>query len=169
MDALDAIMTRRSIRQFTDEPVSDAEIDTVVRAAMAAPSAHNGRPWRFVVVREREQLERLSTATPFAGPLATAQAGIVVCTEKTIGPYAGFWVIDCSAAIQNALVAAHAIGLGGLWIGVHPIAPFRLAVRRVVGAPRNITVHSMIAIGRPAKEKEAVDRFEADWVHRDRW
>lgn len=169
MDTLDAIMTRRSTRQFADEPVTDAEIETVLRAAMAAPSAHNGRPWRFVVVRDRDTLGRLAKATPFAGPLEHAQAGIVVVTERRIGPYAGFWVIDCAAAIENALIAARSIGLGGLWIGVHPIRPFAYAVRRVIGAPRGVAVHSMIAIGRPAKEKPAVDRFEEEWVHRERW
>lgn len=169
MDALEAIMTRRSTRAFTDEPVTDADIEAILRAAMAAPSAHNGRPWRFVLVREREQLERLSVATPFAKPLASAQAGLVVCSEVTIGPFAGFWVIDCSAAIENALVAANAVGLGGLWIGVHPIAPFASAVRRIIGAPRTVRVHSMVAIGHPAREKPDVDRYEPEWVHRERW
>ena len=78
-------------------------------------------------------------------------------------------MIDCAAAIENALVAARAIGLGGLWIGVHPIRPFAYAVRRVIAAPRGVAVHSMIAIGRPAKEMSAVDRFEGEWVRRERW
>jgi nitroreductase len=169
VDALDAIMTRRSIRTFTDEPVTDTEIDAVVRAAMAAPSAHNGRPWRFVVVRDREMLARLAKATPFAGPLGRGQIGIVVVAEKRVGPYAGFWVIDCAAAIENALVAARALGLGSLWIGVHPIRPFTSAVRRIIGAPRSVVVHSMIALGRPVKEGPPVDRFEAEWVHAEHW
>jgi nitroreductase len=169
MDALEAIMTRRSIRQFTDEPVTDEEVDLILRAAMAAPSAHNGRPWRFVVVRDREVLARLAKATLFAGPVADAPVGIVVLAERRVSAYAGFWVIDCAAAIENALVAARAIGLGSVWIGVHPIRPFGAAVRRVVEAPRDLHVHSMIAIGRPAKERTAQDRFEAEWVHRDRW
>jgi nitroreductase len=169
VDALEAIMTRRSIRQFTEEPVTDEEIETVLRAAMAAPSAHNGRPWRFVVVRDREVLARLAKATPFASPLASAQVGIVVVAERRVSAYAGFWVIDCAAAIENLLVAARAIGLGGVWIGVHPIRPFAYAVRRVVAAPRSVSVHSMIALGRPAKERTVPDRFEDEWVHRDRW
>jgi nitroreductase len=169
VDALDAIMTRRSTRQFADDPVSDPEVETVLRAAMAAPSAHNGRPWRFVVVRDRGTLSRLAKATPFAGPLEQAQVGVVVVTERRIGPYAGFWVIDCAAAIENALLAARAIGLGGVWIGVHPIRPFSSAVRRVIGAPRGVAVHSMIALGHAANEKPAVDRFEDEWVHRERW
>jgi nitroreductase len=169
VDALEAIMTRRSIRQFTDEPVTEEELDAVLRAAMAAPSAHNGRPWRFVVVRDREVLTRLAKATPFAGPLAGAQVGIVVLAERRVSAYAGFWAIDCAAAIENALIAARALGLGGVWIGVHPIRPFASVVRRVVAAPNTVHVHSMIALGRPARERTVPDRFEVEWVHRDRW
>lgn len=169
MDALEAIMGRRSIRQYTGEPVSDEDVETLLRAAMAAPSAHNGQPWRFVVVRDRAQLERLAVCTPFARSLATADVGIVVCTEKKIGPYAGFWVIDCAAAIENLLVAAHALGLGALWMGVHPIAPFGAAVRGVIGAPRGIAVHSMVAVGRPAKDKPPAERYDEAFVHRERW
>jgi nitroreductase len=169
VEALDAIMTRRSIRAFSEEPVTDEEIETVLRAAMAAPSAHNRRPWRFVVIRDRETLGRLSQATLFAKPLERAQAGIVVCSERRVDPYAGFWVIDCAAAIENALLAAHAIGLGAVWIGVHPVVPFAYAVRRIIGAPRAVAVHSMIAVGRPAEPRPPVDRFEDGWVRRERW
>jgi nitroreductase len=169
VDALEAIMTRRSIRHFTDEPVTDAELEAVLRAAMAAPSAHNGQPWRFVVVRDPDVLTRLAKSTPFAAPMATAQVGLVVLAEKRVSAYAGFWVIDCAAAIENALVAARAMGLGGVWIGLHPIKPFASTVRRVVAAPLSMHVHSMIAIGRPAKERTAQDRFESEWIHSERW
>lgn len=169
MDALDAIMTRRSIRQFSDEPVTETEIDALLRAAMAAPSASNERPWRFVVVRQRDTLDRLSKATPFAKPLERAPVGIVVCADRREAKYPGFWVIDCAAAIENVLLAAHAIGLGGVWMGVHPIAPFAYAVRRVIGAPRHIAPHSLLAIGRPAKQAPPVDRYETDWVRQERW
>ena len=169
MDALEAIMTRRSIRQFKAEPVTDEEIEVLLRAAMSAPSASNERPWRFVVVREREGLDRLAKATLYAKPLMRAPLGIVVCADKREAKYAGFPIIDCAAAIENLLLAAHSIGLGGVWIGVHPVAPFVSAVRRVIGAPRHVLPHSLLAIGRPAEEKPAVDRFETGWVHQERW
>lgn len=169
MDTLTALMTRRSIRAFTDDPVTDAEIDTILRAAMAAPSASNERPWRFVVVRERDTLDRLAKATPFARPLERAQVGIVVCADKREAKYPGFWVIDCAAAIENALLATHAIGLGGVWIGVHPVAPFAYAARRIIDAPRHIAPHSLLAIGRPAKQSPPVDRYDAGWVRQERW
>jgi nitroreductase len=169
MDTLEAIRTRRSIRQFTAEPVTDEEIELLLRAAMAAPSASNERPWRFVVVRQREALDRLAKATLYAKPLQRATLGIVVCADKREAKYAGFPIIDCAAAIENLLLAAHSLGLGGVWIGVHPVAPFVYAVRRAIGAPRHVLPHSLLAIGRPAEEKPAVDRYETDWVHQERW
>lgn len=169
MDALEAIMTRRSIRQFTDELVTAEEIGTLLRAAMAAPSASNERPWRFVVVRERETLDRLAKATLFSKPLASASLGIVVCVDKREAKYAGFPIIDCAAAIENLLLAAHSMGLGGVWIGVHPVPPFIHAVRRIIGAPRHIAPHSLLALGRPAEGRFPVDRFEPGWVHQERW
>jgi len=169
MEAIDAIMTRRSVRQFTPEPVSEADVEVVLRAAMAAPSAGNERPWRFVVVTEREMLGRLAKATPFAGALAGAPLGLVVCADRRSLKYPGLWAIDCSAAIENALLAAHAIGLGGVWIGVHPIAPLVWNVRRIAGVPKGIDPVSLVALGHPAKPREPVDRYEPGWVHRQRW
>ncbi|MRS12967.1 MAG: nitroreductase family protein [Actinobacteria bacterium] len=164
MDAIEAIMTRRSVRHFTRQPVTDAELETVLRAAMAAPSAHNQRPWRFVAVRDRATLDRLATATMWATPVGRAQAAIVVYSERIALRAPGFWSIDCAAAIQNLLLAAHAGGLGAVWIGVYPITPFRRAVRKVLGLPATAAVHSMVALGHPERTPEPVDRWNPDWV-----
>ena len=162
-------MTRRSVRAYTPEAVTDTELDVVLRAAMAAPSAGNERPWRFVVVRDRTILGRLAKATPFARPLADAPVGLVVCADRTKLKYPGFWPIDCSAAIENLLLAAHATGMGGVWIGVHPMAPFEWAVRRVLETPRRGTPVAMIALGHPAQAPPRVDRYDAGFVHLDTW
>lgn len=169
MDTLEAIAARRSVRQFTDRPVTDAELDILMRAAMAAPSATNEQPWRFVVVREADRLERLSHATPFARSIAGAGVAVVVCADRLAMRSPGFWVIDCAAAIENLLLAAHAIALGGVWLGVHPVPTFRRAVRRIIEAPPTIVPHSLVAIGHPASIPAAVDRFQPDWVHSERW
>lgn len=169
MEAMDAILTRRSTRQFTDEPVTDAELDQVLRAAMYAPSAGNERPWRFVVVRDPDTLRRLSKATVFAGPLESAGAGIAVCADRGALKYPGFWPIDTSAATQNALLAAHAIGLGGVWIGVHPVSPFKVRVRRILALPRRIVPVHLIALGHPAETRPAVERFDPTYVHHESW
>jgi nitroreductase len=169
MDCLEAIRTRRSVRRFAETPVTDQELDVILRAAMAAPSAGNERPWRFVVVRDRAALERLSRTTPFAKPLADAGMGIVVCADRRALRYPGFWPIDCSAAIENLLLAAHATGLGGVWIGVHPIGPFKLAVGRAVGVPWRVTPVALVALGHPEAVPDAVDRFDASFIHAERW
>lgn len=157
------------MRAFTDEPVDDADMEVLLRAAMAAPSASNERPWRFVVVRDAATLRRLSKATPFAGALASAAAGVAVAADRGAAKYPGFWVIDRAAAIENMLLAAHACGLGGVWIGVHPIKPFAWNVRRSVGLPRRVAPHSLVAIGHPASLPGPVDRFENDWIRSERW
>ena len=169
MDCIEAIMTRRSIRSFKPGPVSDDQLETLLRAAMAAPSAGNERPWRFVVVRKPDTLARLSKATPFARPLASAAIGIVVCADRGKLAYPGLWPVDCAAATENMLLAAHALGLGGVWMGVHPISPLVWNVRRIVGTPRHVVPVSLVAIGVPAKRPHAVDRFEPGWIHAERW
>jgi nitroreductase len=169
MDCLDALMTRRSIRRYTDEPVSEADIEVLLRAAMAAPSAGNQQSWRIVVVTDRDQLERLSKATPYSAMLAQAPLGLVVCGDTRDERHVGYWVQDCSAAIQNLLVAANAIGLGGVWIGCYPVE-YRVAnVREICGVPEGIVPMSMVALGHPSEEKPPADRYEPRYVHRDRW
>ena len=169
MEALEAIMTRRSVREYTGGPVSDDDLETILKAAMNAPSAGNERPWRFVVVREPETLRRLAKATPFAKPLAGAGVGIVVCADRRALKSPGFWPIDTSAATENLLLAAHAIGLGGVWMGVHPIPMFKTAVRRIVGLPRLVVPVSLVAIGHPARLPAPVERFDPAFIHAERW
>jgi nitroreductase len=169
METLEAIMTRRSVRRFTGEAITDAQLEVLLGAAMNAPSAGNEQPWRFVVVREREGLERLSRATPFAKPLAGAGVGIAVCADRMGLKCPGFWTTDCAAATENLLLAAHATGLGGVWIGVHPVAPFKASVRRMLKLPRHVTPVSLVAIGHPVDAPEPVERFDPALVHHERW
>jgi len=169
MDCLDAILSRRSIRSYTDQPVTDAQLDVVLRAAMAAPSAGNQQSWRFIVVRSAEQRAALSEATPYARMVARAPVALVVCGDTRAEKHPGYWVQDCSAAIENALVAIHATSLGAVWIGVHPIADRVANVRRVCEIPEGIEPLSMIAIGHPAETKPPSDRFESSYVSHERW
>ena len=168
MDCLKAIMTRRSVRKYTAEAVSDEALETVLRAAMAAPSAGNQQPWRFVIVRDRGILGQLSQATPYAGMLAGAPVGIVVCADTRDLRHPN-WVNDCSAAVENALLAAHAIGLGAVWIGVHPIEERIENVRGIVALPDYAVPMSMVALGHPLEQKPPADRYEAAFVHHDHW
>ena len=169
MDALTAIMTRRSTRQFTDEPVTAEQLETLLRAAMAAPSAGNQQPWRFVIARDEETRARLAVATQYASPVGRAPVGIVVLADTRDNKHPGYWVQDCSAAVENLLLAAHAIGLGGVWIGVHPHEDREANVREIVEAPEGFAALCMIAVGHPAGPGPEVDRFRAERVRDERW
>lgn len=169
MDCIEAIRGRRSIRAYTDEPVTEADIESVLRAAMSAPSAGNQQPWRFVVVRDREQLERLSQATPYSKVVGSASVALVVCGDTREERHPGYWVQDCSAATQNALVAIHALGLGAVWVGVHPIEERVASVRAACEIPEGVVPMAMVAIGHPAETKPPSERFEPVYVHADRW
>ncbi len=119
MDALDCIMTRRSIRKFTGEPVTEQDAETILRAAMAAPSAGNQQPWHYVLIEDQDSRETIASMNPNARMLAQAGLGIVVCGDTRSLKHP-MWEQDCSAATENALLAAHALGLGGVWLGWWP-------------------------------------------------
>jgi nitroreductase len=169
MDCLEAIMTRRSIRRFTDQPVEDEVVDRLLRAAMAAPSAGNQQAWRFVVVRDRDVLHRLADASPYASVLPTAPLAFVVCAEPAVQKHAGFWVQDCSAAAENLLLAAHALGLGAVWLGYYPVLERVQGATDALGLPEGILPMSVVPVGWPKEQPPPVDRYDATYVHRDRW
>jgi nitroreductase len=169
MDCLEAISTRRSVRKFSDAGVTDTEIEVLLRAAMAAPSAGNQQCWRFVVVRDAETRARLSVATPYGAPMGRASLGIVVLAETTAETFPGNWATDCAAATENLLLAAHATGLGACWLGVHPGEERETAVAEIIGAPEGLRPFCMIALGRPEAPGPDVDRYREDHVRIDRW
>ncbi len=132
MEAYEAILTRRSVRAYTDQPVSEELIHKLLVAAMSAPSAGNGQPWHFGVVTERTVLNSLAELLPFGKMLQQAPLAIVVCGETKGQPFDGYWVQDCSAATENLLLAAHALGLGGVWLGVYPREDRAAGVKRIL-------------------------------------
>ncbi|MBN1287001.1 MAG: nitroreductase family protein [Anaerolineae bacterium] len=160
------ILARRSIRKFTDQPVTPEQIDTLLRAAMAAPSARNDKPWHFVYVTERAMLDRLVAVHQNAKMLHQATLCICVCGEPGASEY---WEQDCSAATENILLAATGLGLGGVWLGVHPKPDREANVREALGIPESITPLNLIAIGHPAEAKEARTQYDAGRVHAGKW
>jgi nitroreductase len=169
MDAMQTIMSRRSIRRFEADAVSPETLELLLRAAMAAPSAGNQQSWRFVVVQDRERLERLSRMSPYAGPLVSAPLAIVVCGETAGARHAGFWVEDCSAAMENLLLASHALGLGAVWLGFYPDTERTERVRDELRLPETVIPLGIAAIGRPAEDKPPTDRFDPTFVHDEAW
>jgi nitroreductase len=165
---LDIIFRRRSIRKYTDRPVKPEKLDLLLQAGMAAPSAMNCKPWEFVVVTEAERLAQFRTRLLFGD--RNAPAAIVVCGHPALSanPTARlFWVQDCSAAAENILIAATGLGLGTVWIGVHPVAQFVKTVRQIVGLPRGVTPLCIVYVGYAVEQKPARTQYDPARVHKE--
>lgn len=167
MDAYEAAVTRRSVRTYTDAPIPPRLLERLVRAAMYAPSARNGRPWEFVVVTGRTMLDRLSEVRPYWTVLERAAAAVVVILneEGYPSPTREFSVQDCAAATENLLLAAHGEGLGAVWLGLHPLRQEQRAVQELLGIPRTRKPFSVVSLGYPALPLPRVERFEAEKLH----
>ncbi|MDX9980487.1 MAG: nitroreductase family protein [Lentisphaeria bacterium] len=171
-DVLQVIHNRRSVRNYTDEPVTPEQVETLLRAGMAAPTAGNTQPWAFVVVTERERLEKLAENLHYGKMLAKAGAAIVVCgvPERALpGAARDMWLLDCTAASQNILLAAEGIGLGAVWVGIHPI-PERIAlVRQVLDLPETVAPLNIISIGHPLGIEQPKRKYDERKIHRETW
>ena len=162
--AINNIMTRTSIRQYTNEPVSKADIETMLRAGMAAPTAVNRQPWHFVAVTDKEKLAELAGRR---GMIQQAGVAIVVCgnMDKAMqGPAQAFWIQDCSAATENILLAANALGLGAVWTGCYPMEDRVAEVSKVLKLPKTIVPLCVIAIGHPAEQPTPKDKWKPENV-----
>jgi nitroreductase len=169
MELFEALFTRRSVRRYTDRPVGEESVTSLLRAAMAAPSAGDQRPWRFIVLRDRERLEAAAAAEPYGAMIAHAQLAVVICADLDLVEHDGFWQQDCAAATQNLLLAAHALGLGAVWVGTYPREDRVEGLRRILGLPDNLVPFSVVPIGYPATSAPREERFDAARVYFDKW
>ena len=167
MDALEVIFTRRSIRSYTDELVATDSVKTILEAGMNAPSANNRQPWHFIVVDEREKLNAIMEVHPYSRMLEEAPLAIVVCGDTRVSNQ--FWQQDCAAAAQNMMLAARALGLGTVWLGVYPDQQRAESIGALFGVPDNIKAMAIIAVGHPAVRKGRVERYDAGKVHKNGW
>ncbi|MFH1377413.1 MAG: nitroreductase family protein [Planctomycetota bacterium] len=166
MDAMQAIFTRRSIRNYiADKPVPDETVETLLKAAMAAPTAGNVQPWRFIVIRNREILENdIPRLHPNASFAKYASVAVLICGDTTNEQYAGYWVQDCSAAMENLLLAAHALGLGACWCGVHPREQRVAGFRALLDIPDGWTPLGVATIGYTDRKKDASEKYNPSYV-----
>ncbi len=168
MDAMEAILSRRSIRSYTSQKVPDQRIKELLEAAMSAPSAGNQQPWHFVVIDDRSLLEEITRFHPHSGMLKKAQVAILVCLNLDLGDE-GFLVQDGSAATENLLIAAHAKGLGAVWLGIYPLKERITGMIKLLDLPERILPLSLISIGYPAVKASSKNRYHPTKVHTNRW
>lgn len=166
------IMTRVSVREFTGEKISDAQIDTLLRAAMAAPSAINKQPWAFIVVTDDALIAKLGEALPYSRCSNHPACAIIPCGDlsKAIeGEMAAFWVNDVSAATENLLLAAHSMGLGAVWTGLHPDMKRVALVQQLLNLPDHIIPLCVVPVGLPAESPAVKDKFLPSNIHYNTW
>ena len=163
---LENIAERKSVRKYLNKSVEEDKIDATVKAGMAAPSGMDRRPWEFVVVTDREALDSMAAKLPYAKMLTNAPLAIVVCGDTTRSSY---WYLDCSAATQNVLLAAEALGLGAVWTAAYPYEDRIDVVRQNTGLPENIVPLCVIPIGYPDGPQKAKDKFDLQRVHRNKY
>lgn len=163
---LENIAERKSVRKYLNKSVEEDKIDAMVKAGMAAPSGMDRRPWEFVVVTDRAALDSMAAKLPYAKMLTAAPLAIVVCGDTTLSSY---WFLDCSAATQNVLLAAEALGLGAVWTAAYPYEDRIDVVRQNTGLPEHIVPLCVIPIGYPDGPQKAKDKFDEKRVHRNKY
>jgi nitroreductase len=166
----DIIFQRRSIRKYKQGPAVDNKtIDFLLDAAMSAPTARDKQPWQFVVINSKDLLITLSEAHPYGKMLAEAALAVLVCGDSRLDEMESYLVQACSAATQNLLLAAHSIGLGAVWLGIHPRKERTDDIRKLLNIPNEVIPVSLISIGYPNEEKPRNQNFKQERVHYNKW
>ncbi|MBD3393246.1 MAG: nitroreductase family protein [Chitinivibrionales bacterium] len=168
---IELILGRRSIRRYKKEKVAGRDVQALLESAMAAPSARQKDPWRFVVVGQADVLNTIAEGLPNGKMLAEAPLGLVVCGDLAAANSGvlSYMLQDCTAAIENILIAVHALGLGACWLGVHPREDRMAHLTKVLGLPEGVIPVCVIAVGHPDEEKEPRTRYNPELVHHERW
>jgi nitroreductase len=168
---LHTIFSRKSVRHFTSELLSKDQLELLMKAGMAAPSANNRQPWAFIGITERSLLDFLAEGLPYAKMLAQAGGAIVVCGDLSkIDPNKKeYWIQDCSAATQNILLAAEATGLGAVWTALYPYKERYGLVQEALSLPESVIPLCIIPLGYPTGEDLPKDKFIPGNIHWNKW
>ncbi len=167
---IDCIMTRASVRNYTDEKINDSTVNKILRAGMAAPTAANQQPWHYVVINDQALKDSITAAFEYTKMVADCSFAVVVCGDMDNLfdgdiPDGGFWVEDCSAASENMLLAAHALGIGGVWCGIYPLKDREARLRSILNLPSNLTPMNVMAFGYPAQPVAPKDKWVPAKIH----
>lgn len=173
MDAIENMLKRISVRQYSEQEITDEALHTILEAGMSGPTAVNARPWSFIVVRNPEMLCRMADGNGRAAePLRGAKVGILLCgdLERAFPPAPDYWVVDGSIAVQNMILAANAMGIGSVWLGTWPQQNKIDAQKALFQLPEHIIPHSILALGYPKEESSKEKQlYEEDRVHFEKW
>ncbi len=165
--AIDNILSRKSVRKYSDKKIEQEKIDEILKCAMAAPSAMNKQPWEILVVTDKEKLEKIAESCPNAAYSKNSQVTMIVCGDKNVSDK--FWEQDCCAVTENILLAAEALGLGAVWCAVYPLDEKVAAVKELFGLPENIVPLNVIPMGYPLTNEEPKQKYNAKKIHVNNW
>lgn len=166
---LNTILTRRSIRKFKSKALKTDDIETILKAAMAAPTAGNSQIWEFVVINDRILLNAIEKFHPYAQMVLQAPIAILVCADINREKYKDRWPLDCAAASENILLAAHSLNLGAVWVGIYPDKQRMNEMVKLLTLPKNIKPVSLIPIGYSDEEKPESNRYDRDKIHYNKY
>ncbi len=169
MDAIEAILTRRSIRKYSNRIISDNTIKQLLETASSAPSASNRQPWHYIIINDREKLDAVPNFHPYSKMLGNANIAILVCGDLHLEKFLGYLILDCSAATENILIAAHAKGLGACWLGIYPREERITGIKKLFNLPEHIIPISLVSLGYPAEHKDREERYDEARVHYNKW
>ena len=169
MDAMEAILTRRSVRKYNKKPLPNHVVKELLEAAMSAPSAGNEQPWHFIIIDDPEILGKVPTFHNHAQMLKDASIAILVCSDMNLDKHKGMWIQDCSAATQNILLAVRAKSLGAVWLGISPREERIKGMKQLTNLPDHVMPFSLISIGYPAEKQERLNRYNPSRIHHNKW
>ena len=166
---MDAVLNRRSIRKYQDREVAEDDIEDLLKAGMSAPSAGNEQPWHFIVIDDRETLNKIPEIHDYADMVKEAPVAILVCGDLNEQKHGGFWDQDCAAATENILITIQDKGLGGVWCGIHPNKKRIKEFNQLFDLPEDVIPFSLISVGYPAESKPPAERFDKSRIHKNQW
>ncbi len=169
MDILNLIKTRRSIRKYKKDALTEDNLKSIIEAAMYAPSARNEQPWHFIIINDRKVLDELTKIHPHAQMLSEAPNAILVCADISLERSPGNWPIDCAAATQNILLSAHAQNIASVWLGVYPRNERMEGLAKYFNLPENIKPFSLVALGFANESIETPERYNESRIHSNNW
>lgn len=169
MDAIEAIKTRRSIRKYLKNPITEKIVYELIELGMNAPSAGNEKPWHFIIIDDIKILKTIPSFHPHANMLKEASLAILICYDINLEKHKGMAVQDCSAATENILIASNAKGLGAVWLGIYPRNERVNGMKKILNIPENVIPFSLISLGYPAEQKSSKDVYDILRVHHNQW